>query len=597
MSDFLRKLLDKRGIDPEAMGKNTRLGRIIRSRGVYYSKDVDRILELPQRDWSEIADEMADMLTDAYKTEKGKQKLFPIQAMALAELHDFGGLLASIRVGGGKTLVSLLAPNIVEAERPLLLVPAALKKKTTLEIKEYARHWLICQTIRIESYELIGRVSGEKILEDYKPDLIIADEAHRLKNLKAAVTRRVRRYLKDAPETRCCLMSGTLTKRKLLDFHHLAQWTHADNSPLPTNWATCKDWGCALDADVPMTDRINPGALRRFAPDCQAAEGSDEELQEIRAAFGRKLAATPGVIVSKDDGIDCSLFVNAREEKPPRAIVEAFGALRQYWELPDGDSISDPPSYWRHARELALGFYYIWDPPPPIEWLEARREWHAYVRQAIKRSGNIDSELAVANAVDRGELSDGVDLLQNWREQKPSFVPVTVPRWIDDYLIEASAAWAVKENGLIWVEHRAFGQRLQEFSGLPYCAQKGIDKKSGAAIEEISGPAILSIAANSTGRNLQAWDQNLIVSPMPGGDAWEQLIGRTHRHGQKSDSVTVDFFLQCVENHECFSKAKNDARYFKDLTNFDQKLLLADIEAPDDDQIDRRPGPLWQKAH
>src|SRR5690606_28808723 len=108
--------------------------------------------------------------------------------------------------GAGKTLISYLAPCILDAKRPLLILPAKLKEKTRREFRTLAYHWRgpHPDAFRIESYELLGRMNaGNKLddkgrvvrpgfLERYNPDLIILDEFHKAKNIRgAAVAKRL----------------------------------------------------------------------------------------------------------------------------------------------------------------------------------------------------------------------------------------------------------------------------------------------------------------------------------------------------------------------------------------------------------------------
>jgi hypothetical protein len=96
--------------------------------GVQSSAELTRIAGLPRRRWSpEQTTTNVGALTTALRTPKGRQELLPLQAIALAELAQWRGVFAPIPVGGGKTLLSLLASRMLPGvERPLLLLPAHL---------------------------------------------------------------------------------------------------------------------------------------------------------------------------------------------------------------------------------------------------------------------------------------------------------------------------------------------------------------------------------------------------------------------------------------------------------------------------------------
>ena len=110
---------------------------------------------------------------------------------------------------------------------------------------------------------------------------------------------------------------------------------------------------------------------------------------------------------------------------------------------------------------------------------------------------------------------------------------------------------------------------------------------------------ILSTKSNYMGRNLQdRWHKNLIVGPPGKADTQEQLIGRTHRTGQKSDIVEVSYFLGSVESAESVDRARARAEIDKRLgRNHASKLLLCDWLVPDiEGLIKARNNPRWRKT-
>ena len=80
-------------------------------------------------------------LTDALKTEQGTMRLRPVQNKALIKARDAGGLLGIIGCGHGKTLITLLIGRVLQVERVVLLLPAALIEKTRAEALEYQKHF------------------------------------------------------------------------------------------------------------------------------------------------------------------------------------------------------------------------------------------------------------------------------------------------------------------------------------------------------------------------------------------------------------------------------------------------------------------------
>src|SRR5581483_9795325 len=106
-------------------------------------------------------------------------------------------------------------------------------------------------------------------------------------------------------------------------------------------------------------------------------------------------------------------------------------------------------------------------------------------------------------------------------------------------------------------------------------------------------PIIASIKANSAGRNLQGWTQNLISSIPTEAAVWEQLLGRTHRDGQQADEVQVNTLFGCFEHIDGWRKAVELAEATQDTEGSSQKLLMATCVVP---PVDFLPGPRWTKT-
>jgi hypothetical protein len=602
---ILDNMLARVGKTREDYGKSDKLGKIFRRQGVKQSGELDRILHLPRRDW-EAAPSLHVDLTDWLKTPAGTMMLRPVQAYALTEMHDFSGLLAPIRVGGGKTLISLLAAEVLEAKRPLLLIPAKLKRKTQNEIEALRKHWRF-KPPEIISYEWLGRVQAAEHLDKMQPDLIISDETHKLRNKSAAVTRRVGRYMEAQPETKFVAMSGTITKRSLEDYAHIAEWCLGRVAPVPLDWKILREWCDAFDEKVMAENRLAPGALLKLCNDQELQEIQGDSLGTIRRAYRRRLVETPGVIATKEGFVDCSLGISAVEPRYNSQTEAAFENLKLNWETPDGWPISDPVTLWRHAREMALGLYYIWDPRPPKEWMAARKEWCATVRRIIKYK-KLDSELQVAQAIASGRIDDpeserkdlagnrlGGTVYSNWISIRDTFKPNTVPVWMDHGPLEFCENWMRENTGIVWVEHVFFGEALAKRTGRPFFHRKGEDAQRNLIDQSTpaGGSIIASIASNCEGRNLQAWSQNLVASPPPTGSVWEQLIARSHRDGQLADEVSVDVVLGCVQQWGGFEQARLDANYIQSTTGQLQKLNYADLDVPSPREVAARTEARW----
>ncbi len=328
------------------------------------------------------------------------------------------------------------------------------------------------------------------------------------------------------------------------------------------------------------------------------------ELSRARRAFHRRLVSTPGVICSlNDEQVDCSLYIEGHVYKVNEATETNFVTLRDLWETPDGWALSEAVDVWRHARELALGFHYIWDPRPPDDWLAKRKAWAKFVRTTLSGSRTLDSEKQVMSACERGDLDD--EEFHAWQDIRPTFTINQKAVWHDDSALELCTKWLKKHKGICWTDHTFFGRELARRSGLPYFGQNGLDENGRSLVkwvEEINaghakpGPLIASGAANDTGKNLQAWSANLISSCMTGASVWEQRLGRTHRPGQKEDEVTVDVLVGCIEHVDAWERAVAEAKMSRDVLGAPQKILLADIDMPSPHDVSRMSGARWRKT-
>src|SRR5690606_26323577 len=162
------------------------------------------------------------------------------------ELHHWRGLFAPMRVGSGKTLVTLLAPTILQAQRPVLVVPGGSGlAKTREDFAAYARAGWRVTLPTLVSYTELGRPDRESRLLALRPDLLVLDEADRAGNLRAACTRRIRRAIEQLRPV-VAVLSGTLITDRLADYWHLLVWALGPLAPAPLHFAEAEVWAKAL---------------------------------------------------------------------------------------------------------------------------------------------------------------------------------------------------------------------------------------------------------------------------------------------------------------------------------------------------------------
>lgn len=543
--------------------------------GVRICGEFERIDALPRREWSEQqAEQLAHELTSVLRTSHGRQELRPIQAIALYEIAQTGGLVGPIRVGGGKTLITLLAPVVTGARRPLLLLPAKHVKKVRRELVASTMHWRVCTTLEIKSYEWISRHKGEAFLERYQPDMIVTDESHALRNLKASRTKKLIRYIRKH-EPGFVALSGTLIRKRLLDWAHLSEAALKERSPAPRRWRTVAHWGNAVDIDA----TIQPGVLSRWC----------EQGETVREGFRRRVLQTPGVVGTSEGLLGVGLDITRWSIPLSDWFKGALDDLRNDWTLPDGYVITDPLHYYRAARQLALGVYYRYVVPPPVQWLDARREWSRFVRHCVRYmlrpdGGRYDSEQQVALACKRGDLD--ATTYNYWRNIRPTFKPETEHIWVTTEVVQALVNEAKPRTGhkpaIVWVESVAVGELMHRL-GLTYYGAQGKSPDGMYILDaDPRHPFAASIRSAGEGLNLQAWSRAIYTCPMSDAIQWEQSLGRIHRDGQDEDTCYIQVVLLGDAHEDCWKRAMRHAEYLWQITGQEQKLLQATIiDMPD----------------
>jgi hypothetical protein len=142
--------------------------------------------------------------------------------------------------------------------------------------------------------------------------------------------------------------------------------------------------------------------------------------------------------------------------------------------------------------------------------------------------------------------------------------------------VEDVAAWALAQVDppLVWVQLAAVGHKLAELTGF---ATYGAGAEASERLESArhkAHPAIVSIAAHGTGKNLQAWGNQVIAHPLAHPARWEQMLARTHRPGQRRDEVRATVYVHGLFGR-ALSRARADARYIYETTGQAQKINTA----------------------
>lgn len=590
------------------------VGRAMRDFGVQRSADLSRVLALPRRKLDLKAVEDATL---AFAKPGGSLTLRPIQSAALLEAEEAGGLVGAIGVGHGKTLILLLLPEALKVERAVLLVKPDLKAQLLeRDVPFYEQHFDIPWDriardaegrLGILSYAELSvpvRVAGipkwwqwtahvagaiEDPLSRFRPDAILADEAHCLRRSESARGRAFRRWMNEHPETKFAALTGSLTNGSIKDCWPLVLPALRKNSPLPLNFNQLQAWADALDP--PRGDRpsTNPGALWLLA----SPGGSDSDLatrskkledqgidsiQLVRDAFRQRLVETPGWVATDEASFGGSLYVRKLRPKVPRALADALRDLRSTWEI-GGIEFAEAMHLAQAVRRVACGFYYKPRWPGGVvdqQYVDAKREWKKEVRDFLRGRNvpGMTTELNLLNAAASGRWKSSTFAAWNAvRKRWPSEGPPRDAVWLDDYLVKEALRWAREaKEGIIWFQDVALGEAVSRAGGFPYFGE-GTD--AGTTNPKESPIIVCSATTQGEGKNLQAWSRNLILRPSASAKVWEQVLGRTHRPGQEEDEVWFDVLMPVPEADDALEAALVGARHTQQTQGQRQRLLLA----------------------
>jgi hypothetical protein len=468
------------------------------------SKEWHRINQLPRRD------------LDDSEVFPG---LWSVQNMALNDLRDQGNLVACIPVGGGKTLISALAPVVLGSKKPCLAVPANLITKTQREFAKLRETYPIPE-INVLSH---ARVSLSGIPEG--TDCMIIDEAHRYGNYKSARTQRLTQWRKDNLDAAMVVLSGSFMDGSIGPLCKISGLALTEGSPLPYPWFDVQQWSASLDADVKI--RFPPGAL---------LEWGGPDLEAVRSGFLERCSATPGFYVSDVKPFDGPL--EYQWVQGPKVCSGVIKDLTEFWTDHTGADLESAALVADRVRQAEIGCGYRLDPAPDPEWLEARTEWNQFVRSKL------NSKLLSPGMVHAAYPEEH----EAWVKIKNTYRGTELVDWLDMSVIRWAEDWAIETGGVVWIGHvRDVPSRIPFFGA-------GDD-----GILDHEGPCFASIRAHGVGKTLTQFSDMLVLTAPSSGSIWEQLVGRLHRFGQ-TKQVTVSI-RDSPMNRKGLRKAKQKSKF------------------------------------
>jgi hypothetical protein len=586
-------LSERMGLNAATVHPNSRVAAALSRAGVAKTPELLRVVNLPRRVFDAKSYPDASILyakgrcsrSGCLYCENGPPSLRPLQSAMIIEAAQNAGAFIAAGVGAGKTLASFLMHDALDAQRTMLLVPANLRDKTlNVDLPDLQKHFKLPPIYRAEDFDTNGGQNGVYVLgyseisqtdasdliDKIRPDLIVCDEVQNLRVRDSARTRRFLRFMRNH-SCRFVAMTGSAMTKTIKDFAHLIELALGKGSPLPADYPSLTQWADAIDNEG-EEGATGIGALSLMCDDHETA----------RDGFQRRFAETAGVIVTVDPS--CDLPIEIREIIPsfvPQCVLDALRKLEQDWEW-DGEEFTGSLDLARLNKQITQGYFrrITWpNGTPDREWLEARNAWQRAIRKRLSHQNRVgqDSPALLEALAERGAWTpvEWADWVKVRDREEPSRVPVEISQW----LVDLAATWAKEAPGIIWVSSPVLGQWLQE-RGIRYFGEGDDAELNSYAYAALSGQAkpetiACSIQAHGTGKNLQAWWRNLVLYPPSQGATWEQLIGRTHRPGQRSDKVTFDVILGSVSACKAMETAYEDAERIAETIGQPQRLGLA----------------------
>lgn len=534
---------------------------------VAHTTDFDRIVELPRRvPTDEDAEAWAAVLSADLREPGAIATLRPWQAYALAEAAANDGAWLALPVGLGKTLISALLPVLLDAKRPLLIVPASLEDKTWADFSAFRGTWKTSRNPFVaKSWQWLCTDSAQNYFASYQPDLIVIDEADDLSNPSSAVAARIDRYVIAHPDVRVVAMTGTPGRTSIMNYWHILCWCLKERAPVPMREAEAQMWAAAIDHKVrEPSNRPRPGPL-------------GDDIRSAREWYRARLLETPGVVIVDGDSCNAPLTVRTVLAREDSVLDDVFATFLKDFEVPGGECVSDPLSRWRLDGQLGCGLYSRYVVPPPDEWLAARRALAKFVRDMIARSQRSSKPLDTEGQVLRRYAEHPI--VECWRALRDTFIPQMETVWISTSTVESALDWlrASSEPGIVWCGSVDFGEALARASGLEYYGRKGTSATGLRLHEAPQGRSMIcSWNANKKGFNLQAWGRMLLVMPPQSAKWLEQIFGRAHRQG-RDDEVFADILLTSGGTVDAFEAAIAEAGFGRETFALTQKILRAKV--------------------
>ena len=358
-------------------------------------------------------------------------RLWDVQLDAIYTYETLGGLLGPIGVGRGKSFIAILSANRAILRRghyrvAIMVPPEVYDQLTKIDLPK-ARQlfnlngipYYVCsgpaakrmsiakqpgKGVWIYSYSSLSTKTGFEELKEIRSTCYILDEAHNLARSTAGRTKRFHSVLKELEAEKVVeytqkmtgakkvmaievvALSGTLTKKSVKDYAHLATRSLGLFSPTPIKGPAITAFSGAIDAessgqtlcerDASVLGQYIHWANKNGFDATVPPRRDEEEDQEyrrrcsvgltrqetVRLAYMHRLNTAPGVVATVDQGLDASLLLSWFEPiRPQDAEAETMVNLMKKVVIeqttPSGDTIDYGMHQFKWLWELSNGFY------------------------------------------------------------------------------------------------------------------------------------------------------------------------------------------------------------------------------------------------
>lgn len=599
----------------------------------------ERILALPL-DTGLSEEEVAEVSRWTVKPEAYQEgfRLLLSQAWAWVALNEYNGFCGKVDVGWGKTIMTLLAAAHYwknKHRKTMLIMPPNVWEQLNLRDIPAAQqtiHLFGTPFIRLAGlsrlqrqelvqsnaagcylmpYSLLSTTDGYSSLMNIAPTAIILDEAHYVVPKKSARTRRLFDYIR-RQKPYVCALSGTLTQKGLMDFHHILVCCLGARAPIPLLPSDAMDWAQIVDSGAEPTGR----GLSYMVPLLSWAQKVEPESfanesnlmaahRKIRLAFQLRLRTAPGMIsVGDKESIGTSLTMCNKPSKLTEGFEEIERLMKKVseeYETPNGDPIDHAIHTYAWMRQLSAGFWYKLHWPSEdvcapdilersriyhdleIKFLRGLRSWLQHEARP-----HLDTPLLVRSSMDRKQGAEvGEGLYTLWKSLKNAdfdgrIERISVPVRVCDYKLRDAMTFANEfSHGIIWYEHRELGAWMSELlteAAIPHVHCKAGKQGNQDILNSRGKLVVASVKAHSEGKNLQFHTNQFCLQFPREAKTAEQLLGRTLRYGQTADYLDVHTCLTTEHDYMAFAAMLIDSLYVVLTTGSRRKVIFCNYD-------------------